>query len=299
MTVRISDKISGTMSKVLDFFINVDRRWVFLLMGISVMTPLLSGISFPEIATPLVEVVFDEIENIPSGSKILMAWDFDPGSAPELEPMATAWARHCASRGHKLYFMGLWPLSAQMIQDTIENVIKPEFPDMVYGEDYCNLGYKPGYEGVINVIVTDLKKLYTTDHYGTNINAIPMTRDIVSVQSMDLILNVSAGYPGTKEWVQYAAGPYHLRFATGCTGVQAPLFYPYIPDQMFGMLGAIKGAAEYESLLRKKYPRFDDDALNNGIRRMAPQLFAHILILGLIVAGNVIYFMDKRRQSRR
>ena len=29
----------------------------------------------------------------------------------------------------------------------------------------------------------------------------------------------------------------------GVTGVQAPMLYPYIPEQIPGLLGAIKGAA--------------------------------------------------------
>jgi hypothetical protein len=45
---------------------------------------------------------------------------------------------------------------AQMIDDNISKVIKSDFPKMVYGEDYVNLGFKSGNEGVIKVIVTDI-----------------------------------------------------------------------------------------------------------------------------------------------
>jgi hypothetical protein len=128
-----------------------------------------------------------------------------------------------------------------------------------------------------------------------------MCRNIKSVQDMDLILNVSAGYPGTKEWVQYAAAPFPdtIRLAGGCTGVQAPLLYPYIPNQLIGLLGAIKGAAEYEAALVAKYPKWSETRYNEALRRMAPQLWGHVLILALIVAGNVIYFATRRRERRR
>ncbi len=33
-----------------------------------------------------------------------------------------------------------------------EEVLKPEFPDAVDGQDYVVLGYKAGNQGVINVI---------------------------------------------------------------------------------------------------------------------------------------------------
>jgi hypothetical protein len=167
-------------------------------------------------------------------------------------------------------------------------------PEMVYGTDYVNLGFKPGNEGVIKVIVTNLKKLFNTDFNMTNIDAIPMCKEITSVQDMDLIVNISAGYPGTKEWVQYCAHPYNKPIAAGCTGVQAPLLYPYIPKPLFGLLGAIKSAAEYEALLREKYTKFDDPRLNQGHQRMGPQMVAHLTILILIIIGNISYFATRK-----
>lgn len=286
---------------MLRFFQNLDRRWIFLAMALAVILPILAQKTYPEYPTPLVQVVFDAVEESPEGSRILLAFDYDPASAGELQPMATAFVRHCIEKRHKMYFIALWPVGPQMIDDAINNEIKVHAPDLVYGEDYVNLGYKSGNEGVIKVIVTDLKQLYTTDHLGTSINDIPMCKNIKSVQDMDLILNVSAGYPGTKEWVQYAVTPYpdRIRMAAGCTGVQAPLLYPYIPNQLFGLLGAIKGAAEYEAALVKQYPRWEDPKYNEALRRMAPQLWGHVLILALIVVGNIIFFAEKRREGRR
>jgi hypothetical protein len=120
-----------------------------------------------------------------------------------------------------------------------------------------------------------------------------MCKDVENIQQMDLIVNVSGAYPGTKEWVQYAVTPYQskLRMVAGCTGVQAPLLYPYIPTQLNGLLGAIKGASEYETLVVGKYLGSDPDPKYlEGRRRMGPQLVAHLLMIALIIAGNVIYF---------
>ena len=279
---------------------NLDRRWIFLMMFIAIAVPILFDIEFPEKATPLVQACFDEIENLPEGSDVLLAWDWDPASEGELGPMATAFARHCAEKKLDMYFISIWPLGPQMIDDTINDVIRRDFPEMVEGEDYCNLGFKPGQEGVIKVIVTDMKQLYTTDHKGTNIDRIPMCQGKATIRDFDLIIEVSAGYAGLKEWVQYAATPYpdEVRLIGGCTGVTAPQLYPYIPEQLPGMLGAIKGAAEYETLVLAKYGSDDkasESRYREGLRRMGPQLIAHILMIVLIVVGNVIYFMEKRR----
>ena len=285
-----------------EFFENLDRRWIFLLMFLAVAMPILFQVRFPEKPTPLVQATFDEIDNLPDGSKILLSWDWDPASEGELGPMATAFARHCCEKKHKMVFMALWPVGPQLIDDTIERVIRSDFPDMVYGEDYVNLGFKPGNEGVIKVIVTDLRQLYTTDAKGTNIDKIPICRDVKTIRDFDLIINVSAGYAGTKEWVQYAATPYpdEVTLVAGTTGVTAPQLYPYIPEQLPGMLGAIKGAAEYEKLVLDKYRREgkNEEKYQEGLRRMGPQLVAHILMILLIIGGNVIYFKQKRRERQ-
>ena len=285
------------------FLSTLDRRWIFLLMGIAVTVPILLELQFPEEATSLAHAVFNEIEQLEEGDPVLLAFDYDPASEGELGPMATAFVRHCCEKKLKIYFIALWPVGPQMIDDSINKVIKTDFPEMVYGKDYVNLGFKPGNEGVIKVIVTDLKQLYSTDDRGTNLDQIPMCRDLVNIQSMDLVAEVSAGYPGVKEWVQYAATPYpdQIRLIAGCTGVGAPLLYPYIPEQLKGLLGAIKGAAEYEKLVVDRYDREagrePDLKYLEGKRRMGPQLVAHILMVVLIVVGNIVFFVGRSREG--
>ena len=124
-------------------------------------------------------------------------------------------------------------------------------PHLEYGVDYVDLGFKSGNEAVIKTIASDFAQYYSTDSKGTAISQIPMMQGVSSLASFDLMLNVSAGYPGSKEWVLYAATPLKKPLVVGCTGVQAPLMYPYIPDQVQGLLGAIKGAAEYEFIVNR------------------------------------------------
>jgi hypothetical protein len=275
---------------------HLDRRWIFLAMALAVAIPILFGLRFPETPTAMTQHVFDAIDRLPRGSKVLMAWDFDPSVEGELAPMATSFARHCCEKGLKMYFVTLVPVGPQMIEKSIETVIRQDFPELTYGRDYVNLGYKSGYEGVIKVIVTKLRGLYTTDARGTNIDQIPMCKDVVSVQDMALIINVSGAYPGTKEWVQYAVSPYpdRIRMVAGVTGVQAPLFYPYYPKQLLGMLSAIKGAAEYETLVNKAYDHGPSERKYlEANRRMGPQLIAHLLMIALIILGNWVFFMQR------
>ena len=120
------------------------------------------------------------------------------------------------------------------------------------------------------------------------------------------MVNVCAGDPGAKQWVQYAATPAGIPLVAGCTGVQAPLLYPYIPDPMAGLLAAIKGAAGYEQILIENYPSLGKaDMINSqfsttaAFQRMGPQFVAHLLMLLLIVVGNFIFFLDRKRGATR
>jgi hypothetical protein len=287
---------------MLGWLATLDRRWIFLSMGLAVGIPILLELKFPEEPTQLSRDVFNEIEKLDPGDRVLLSFDFDPASEGELGPMATAFVRHCCEKKLKLYFMSLWPVGPQMVGNNIDKVIRADFPQMVYGEDYVNLGYKSGYEGVIKVIVTNLRGLYTTDDAGTNIDQIPMCKNIRTIRDMDLLINVSAGYPGTKEWVQYAATPYRdeIRMVAGNTGVQATEMYPYIPHQLPGILAAIKGAAEYEALVVRKYGgEFPDPKYLEARRRMGPQLIGHLLMIALIILGNVVYFTTGRARTLR
>lgn len=286
------------MSAFVNFLARLDRRWIFLLMAVSVMIPIILRFSTKELPTDQVRAVFNKVESLPPGSKVLLSFDYDPGSEAELQPMAVAWVWHCARKHHKLYFMGLWPLGPAMIQKTVDDVLKSDYPDYRYGDDYVNLGYKSGNEGVIRVVVSNMGELFTSDVNGQSLKSIPLTRDLTNIRRMDLILNVSAGYPGAKEWVQYAAAPYNIALAAGSTGVQTPNLYPYLPNQMLGLLGAIKGAAEYEALLVQKYPEYGKLATHlKGTERMGPQLIAHLLVLALIVLGNVVLFLQRKARE--
>ncbi|HIA71433.1 MAG TPA: hypothetical protein EYO01_01820 [Phycisphaerales bacterium] len=274
---------------------NIDRRWVFLSMLLAVAIPVLAKTVFPVNISPQTMMVFNAIEDLPEGSRILLSYDFDPASQGELLPMAQAFTRHCSIKGHKQYYMALWPLGPPMVDLSIDT-IESEYPNLVYGEDYMKFDYKTGGEAVIRMITQDLRGMFELDSKGVSLDEIPMTKNIKNIQDMDLIINVSAGDPGTKQWVQFAATPFGITTVSGCTGVQAPQMYPYIPEQLAGVLGAIKAAAEYEAAIDEVYPSIaSNPKAQEAKRRMGPQLVAHSLMIGLIILGNIIFFVSRKR----
>ena len=271
----------------------VERRVIFMFIFVAVATPILFPITFQEHATPVVKNLFDRIENLPSGSTILMSFDFDPAMAPEVQPMANALARHCLAREHKIVFMCLWATGQSLLNTTLEYVIRPDFPHLVDGVDFVNVGYKAGNEGVLNVIVSDFKKMFPTDVNGVPLDSVEIFDKVGSCKDFDLILTVGGGRPGPKEWVLFVGDPADVPIGAGVAAVVAPQLYPYYPRQVIGILGGIKGAAEYESELVKTHPRFENME-KPGLRMMGPQTLAHVVILAFIVIGNIAFFRGRR-----
>jgi hypothetical protein len=276
---------------------NLDRRWIFLLIALAVIIPLIMHYTTAIPASGIVQRLFDRIEELPPKSKILMSFDYGPSTVPENQPMANAFTRHAFEKGHRVYLMALWATGPRQSLQLIDEIINVEFPEKVYGTDWIHLGYKAGNQGLINTLLSDFKAMYTTDIEGTAIDDFPMMADIRTLRDFDLILGLGSGFPGTKEWVQFAGDPGDIPVGGGTTAVMAPLLYPYYPKQMVGFLGGLQGAAEYEYALIHTYPEYQDKS-RLASTSMGPQVTAHLVIVAFIIVGNITFLVERSRRKK-
>jgi hypothetical protein len=276
----------------------VDRRIIFLFIFVAVAAPVLFPLTFSEKPSPVVKAIFNKIENLPAGSKVLLSFDFDPAMAPEVQPMANAISRHCLEKGHKVVFMSLWATGQALLTQSLEDFILPGFPEKRNLVDWVNIGYKAGNEGVLNVIITDFRKMFPTDVNTVPLDSIEIFDNIKSCKDLDLVVSIGGGKPGPKEWVLFVGDPGNVPIGVGTAAVVAPQLYPYYPAQVVGILGGVKGAAEYEYTLKETHPRFANMD-TPGLRMMGPQTLAHIVIMCFIIIGNIIYITSRRREKKR
>lgn len=274
----------------------IDRRALFLLMAAGVAIPMLFEPMLAVHPSPIVAHIFEKMESLPEGSKVLLSMDYGPSTVPENQPMAEAIARHAMRRNLRLYLVSAWAEGQAQTELLIANVFRGDYVSKVYGEDWVHLGYKAGAQGMINAIFGAFRNLYTTDAAGTSVDEIPMMRNVQSLRDMDLIVDVGSGVPGVKEWIQFAGDPGNIPIAGGVTAVEALLLYPYYPRQLVGLMGGLQGAAEYEAALVARYPEFRDKS--QALRIMGPQYVAHALIVVFIIIGNVAFIVEKRRGRR-
>ena len=267
----------------------VDRRWIFLVLAIAVFIPIIKPIGMPIRATETTKVVFNTIENLPENSKVLVSIEYSPSTKPENHPMTISILRHLFRNNHKVFVTCLWPDGQFMAQDALKQVAEEEF-GKVYGEDYVFLGFRPGNEAVIKGIVSNIRKLYTVDVYQTKIDEIPLMDGIKNFKDFAFLFSCSAGYPGTVEWVQYAADPTGVPMSSGVTSIQVNEVMPYVQSgQMKGVLAGMPGAAEYEALVGQK---------GFATSGMDAQSIAHLVIVLFIILGNAAFFIERKRSRK-
>lgn len=268
-----------------DWLSGLDRRWLFLAMGVLVLWPLLFPLSLPLHVSPPVKGFTDAVDRVPPGSTVLMSCDYDPGSIPELVPMTRTAFRHLMSHNCKVVVTCLWYGGPGLVDSVISEVAR-EFPQKRYGEAWVNLGYKAGNEAVMVLLGQGIANAFPRDYRGHDVHTLPIMRSVRDYSSFPLLVNISAGYPGTKEWVQQVQGRFHLPMVAGVTAVSAPEYYPYLQSgQLRGLLGGMAGAAEYELARGEK---------GSATRGMDAQSLGHLFVALCIVLGNVVALQQRR-----
>ena len=268
---------------------SLDRRWIFLLMGLLVLYPLMFPLALPLFVSPPVQAFYDGVASIPDGSTVLMSCDYDPGGIPEMVPMTKTALRQLLDKKCKIVITVLWNGGPGLVDRVVRSVIETEYPTLKYGEDWVNLGYKAGNEAVMVLMGQGVANAFPKDYMGNDTRSMPIMRNVRDYSSFPMLVNISSGYPGTKEWVQQVQGRFHLPMVAGVTAVSAPEYYPYLQSgQLKGLLGGMAGAAEYEKLRNEK---------GSATRGMDAQSLAHFFVAFCIVLGNVVQWQKGRRAS--
>jgi hypothetical protein len=279
--------------KFLESLTKIPRRIIFLTIAFAVAIPLIVPIGIPVNIMPQSKKLFDAIETLDHESRpILISCDFDPQSLPELYPMLLAITRQCFSKNVKVILMALWPQGTGMVEMGLEE-LSDEFTKE-YGIDYTFLGYKFGVAAVLLGMGEDIKGVFPVDYYGTPLDSLPMMLPVKNYRDISMIVTLSTGDPGWRQWLLFAQSRYGARLGVGVTAVSAADVYPYVETgQVTGLLAGMKGASEYETLVQRK-------GYAQGIFRasqgMDAQSLGHLLIMIFIILGNVGYFYLRRKK---
>jgi len=289
------------MKNFFDRLMRLDRRWIFLFLIVVCVITYAADFEVPILVEREVEVIHDFVDSLPPGDIVMIAIDYDPNNLAELHPMTFAIIEQCWRKNLKVLITSLSQngpgMADQALRDITDSLAVTktyngkvyEGREIVNGIDYTFLGYKPYFALVILGMGQDFRLPFPTDYYGSPLDSIPMMQGVLNYNDVACVIDLSGGNI-TDYWISYGQNRFNFPLALGLTGVMTAQYYPYLGSgQVFGIMGGLLGAAQYEDLTD-----------NPGLAKdgMRVQLFAHIVIILFILVGNIGYFMERRKLHR-
>ncbi len=265
----------------------LDRRWVYAAVAVTVIIPLIWQIEFPIGITPEAKELYDAIDALPDSSTVMLTFDYYASATPETEPASKAALHHLFQKDCKVVTMTTIPLGGPAISERVTRSIAKIY-NKKYGIDYVNLGYKANYTAVLAGMGSSIEDIYPTDNSGTKLSEIPMMKNIKDYSNIDFIF-VVADNAIVDSWISIVNAQYGIPVGASVTAVSAPRYYPLVTSgQLTGLLGGMKGAAEYEIMVKEK---------GSAVKGMSVQSLVHFLIIALVILGNIGYFVSRRKRQ--
>ena len=260
------------------------RHYAFLGLALVVIVAMLLPYRPEVVPSAETERMFHYIDSLPEGSILLVSFDHEASSLPEIRPLALAFLRHAFERNHKLIGIALLAEGTGIGYGLMRDVAR-EY-NKSYGEDYIYLGFRPQPEAAILSMGESIGQTFPEDYLGRPYDQLPLANRVSNYEDLAGVISIADG-SRVVQWVEYGNARYGVRVSAFVAAAMVTTYDPYLAsDQMHAMVGGLRGAAEYEKLI---------GIGGAGARGMLAQTSMHLYVILLIIIGNVIYLRQKRR----
>jgi hypothetical protein len=270
------------------------RRVIYLLMALAVIIPLFGGGGWfgeAELPPGAATDFYDTIQNLPSNSVVLLAFDYDPSTAAEMDRLAEPVLWHLMDRKVRLMAVSLFPTGPAVAGNLLDRVAGEHGAGYQYGQDYVNLGYIPGQAATPNGLASDLRALVPQDYQqGKSLDELPVTQEVHGIQNVSLIIEFAAQQRTLQWWIEQVGSQYQVKIMAAVSASVEPTATPYRNSgQLVGLISGLPRAAQYE-MQTSKWPSL-------AIASVDAQSVAHLVVVALIVLGTLASLVSARRKA--
>lgn len=274
----------------MDFFErlqHIDRKVIYIVLLIAIALPLLKPIGLPVSVGKETTGIYDAVEALQPGDVVALAFDYSPSSYAEMHPQAAAVFTHLILKPDiKVVMLAFWETGPMFAQEVIDKI---DLHGKQYGVDFVNLGYVPGGETAMSAFAGDIHNTFPKDNDGNAISSLPIMENIKTAADINLMVEIAGGSPGVPEMTRQVQGPYKVKYAAGLPAISVPIYMPYMNSgQMIGLMSGLRGAAEYEMLLKQP---------GKGVGAMDALSTSHLVMIAFIIISNIGYFVQKSRKG--
>jgi hypothetical protein len=267
------------------------QKWIlFALLIASIAIPILNPIGLPLKISPKTNEFYDYVDNLPEGAKVWLENDIYPHVIGELAPGVVAVLTHLWSKGASVMVSTVQeapPVAVfeGKVLDTLST--RPEYQDVIYGEQLVQLGFIPGGESAVAALAADIRSTVSVDFHGNSLDDLPMMDNINSVNDFDMVIMFTGTAP-FGQFMRQVQGPYDVTIIRHVPTMDLTEAMPFYPGQLQAMLIGGRGAAEYELLIG--YPDY-------AISSMDAASAAHYMLFGAIVVAQIIHFTKRSKEK--
>jgi hypothetical protein len=104
--------------------LSIDRRWLYLILGLAVIVTLVLPVRIPVTVSSEVTAVHDFVGQVRDGEVMHLALEYDPSTMAELHPMAEAILRQVFEQNGRLIMSSLSQFGPAMADELIQRVAR-------------------------------------------------------------------------------------------------------------------------------------------------------------------------------
>jgi len=230
-------------------------------------------------------VFYDQLNELPASSAVLMAFDYTPGQNPELEPAARAILENLAARQVNVIALSSNPNGANLAQTLLAQT-KRQYPALTF----VNLGYIPGNEiGLRNLALGWLPANYV-DANGVEWSQTPLAQTVRGMDDLALNILVLGDSTGLNGWMTQVQPIVKTPFIAATTAALDPQARIYVnAKQLNASLRGLTGAAELELW---------SGVSGRAVKTVNALSFVSLALAGIIIATNLVRFLKRDKRAK-
>jgi hypothetical protein len=265
------------------------RLILYMLVLVAALIPIFTGGQTAAWVQPRnsVRQLASDLSALPDGSVVLVAFEYSPSFAGELNPLAITVLRHIAAQAVPIVAMSTRPEGVGLAEQVLEAVVEAT-PDYTYGQDYVILGYLAGQEAGLRTLAHSMADAFVVDHVlGERLDQFPPTQGLATIQDATQILLLADDDMSVRRWIEQLGSRYRgqrspLRFQALVTARIEPMLVTYAEaGQLETVIAGTYGAPQYAMAIGA-----DTGGVGSNTDGFAA-LFGLVLLVCL--ATNVLY----------
>jgi hypothetical protein len=220
------------------------------------------------------------ISALPNQAPVLLAFDYEPGTAGEMNATAAALVDHLMLKGARLTLVSTLPTGPALAEYFIQKVLAQH--NYTSGAQYINLGYIPGGSmGLLSFAQTP-QWVFPPSYNGVNPWETQPLQGIQAISDFALVVVITNDPDSARYWIEQVQPKIGDTPLLAVVSAQAePMVQPYFGDgqnaQLQGIVSGLTGGAAYEVAVGKaNLGRVYWDAFSIGV----------VIAMGAIVIGG-------------